>query len=102
VIRIDGHDLRAVRQADLRANIALVSQEPVLFNESILENIRLGRSAASDAEVREAARLAGALESSRPSPKASRPRSASAAAVCPAASVSASPSPARSSRTPRC
>jgi subfamily B ATP-binding cassette protein MsbA len=62
VIRIDGHDLRAVRQADLRANIALVSQEPVLFNESILENIRLGRPAATDAEVRGAARLAGALD----------------------------------------
>ena len=61
-ILIDGHDLRAVRQEDLRANIALVSQEPVLFNESILENIRLGRPAATDAEVREAARLAGALE----------------------------------------
>ena len=61
-IRIDGHDLRQVRQADLRANIALVSQEPVLFNESILENIRLGRPAATDAEVREASRLAGALE----------------------------------------
>lgn len=61
-ILVDGHDLRQVRQADLRANIALVSQEPVLFNESILENIRLGRPAATDAEVREAARLAGALE----------------------------------------
>ena len=61
-ILIDGYDLRQVRQADLRANIALVSQEPVLFNESILENIRLGRPAATDAEVREAARLAGALE----------------------------------------
>lgn len=61
-ILIDGQDLRTVRQADLRANIALVSQEPVLFNESILENIRLGRPAATDADVREAARLAGALE----------------------------------------
>jgi subfamily B ATP-binding cassette protein MsbA len=61
-ISIDGHDLRAVRQADLRANIALVSQEPVLFNESILENIRLGRPAATDAEVHAAARLAGAFE----------------------------------------
>jgi subfamily B ATP-binding cassette protein MsbA len=61
-ILIDGHDLRQVRQADLRANIALVSQEPILFNESILENIRLGRPAATDAEVREAARLAGAFE----------------------------------------
>jgi subfamily B ATP-binding cassette protein MsbA len=62
LIRIDGQDLRSVRQQDLRANIALVSQEPVLFNESILENIRLGRPAATDAEVREAARLAGALD----------------------------------------
>lgn len=61
-ILIDGHDVRSVRQTDLRANIALVSQEPVLFNESILENIRLGRPTAMDAEVREAARLAGALE----------------------------------------
>ena len=61
-IRVDGHDLRSVKQADLRANIALVSQEPVLFNETIAENIRLGRPAASDAEVKEAARLAGALE----------------------------------------
>jgi subfamily B ATP-binding cassette protein MsbA len=61
-ILIDGYDLRQVRQADLRSNIALVSQEPVLFNESILENIRLGRPAATDAEVREAARLAGAFE----------------------------------------
>lgn len=61
-LSVDGHDVRAVRQADLRANIALVSQEPVLFNESILENIRIGRPTASDAEVREAARLAGALE----------------------------------------
>jgi len=62
LIRIDGQDLRSVRQSDLRANIALVSQEPVLFDESILENIRLGRPAATDAEVREAARLAGALD----------------------------------------
>ena len=61
-ILIDGQDLRGVRQADLRANIALVSQEPVLFNESILENIRLGRPSATDADVREAARQAGALE----------------------------------------
>ena len=61
-ILVDGQDLRAVRQSDLRSNIALVSQEPVLFNESILENIRLGRPAATDAEVREAARQAGALE----------------------------------------
>jgi len=40
----------------------LVSQEPVLFNETIAENIRLGRPTATDAEVRAAAQLAGALE----------------------------------------
>jgi subfamily B ATP-binding cassette protein MsbA len=61
-IQVDGYDLRTVKQVDLRANIALVSQEPVLFNETIAENIRLGRPAATDAEVRAAAHLAGALE----------------------------------------
>lgn len=61
-IQIDGFDLRSVKQADLRANIALVSQEPVLFNESIAENIRLGRPGASDDQVRAAASQAGALE----------------------------------------
>lgn len=60
-VLVDGTDVRAVRQADLRANVALVSQEPVLFDDSVLENIRLGRPTATDAEVREAARLAGAL-----------------------------------------
>jgi subfamily B ATP-binding cassette protein MsbA len=61
-ITIDGQDLRAVRQQDLRANIALVSQEPVLFDDTILENIRLGRPGASEEAVRAAARQAGALE----------------------------------------
>lgn len=62
VIKIDGQDLRTVKQADLRANIALVSQEPVLFNETIEENIRLGKPGATAEEVREAARFAGALD----------------------------------------
>ena len=61
-IQVDGYDLRSVKQADLRANIALVSQEPVLFNETIADNIRLGRPSATEAEVQEAARLAGAWE----------------------------------------
>ena len=72
LIRIDGQDLRSVRQSDLRTNIALVSQEPVLFDESILENIRLGRPTATDAEVREAARLAGALDFIEAQPKGFR------------------------------
>ena len=62
VIKVDGHDLRSVKQMDLRANIALVSQEPVLFNETIEENIRLGKPGATSEQVRDAARLAGALE----------------------------------------
>ena len=59
---VDGFDIRQVKQADLRANIALVSQEPILFNETIAENIRIGKSGATDAEIREAAQLAGALD----------------------------------------
>ena len=59
---VDGLDIRQVKQADLRANIALVSQEPILFNETIAENIRIGKSGATDAEIREAAQLAEALD----------------------------------------
>lgn len=59
---IDGQDVRQVKQADLRANIALVSQEPILFNETIAENIRMGKVGATDVEVRQAAQLAGALD----------------------------------------
>ena len=59
---VDGVDVRQVKQADLRANIALVSQEPILFNETIAENIRIGKAGATDAEIREAAHLAGALD----------------------------------------
>jgi ATP-binding cassette, subfamily B, bacterial MsbA len=59
---LDGADLRDLRLAELRGVIALVSQEPVLFDDTVRENIRLGRPGASDAQVDEAARLAGALE----------------------------------------
>ncbi|TVR54562.1 MAG: ABC transporter ATP-binding protein [Puniceicoccaceae bacterium] len=57
-IRIDGIDLRSMRLADLRRNIAVVSQEPALFNVSIFENILIGRPGASPTEVEEAARQA--------------------------------------------
>ncbi|MGA0132891.1 MAG: ABC transporter ATP-binding protein [Opitutales bacterium] len=60
-VLVDGQDVRSVLQGDLRANVAVVSQEPVLFDDTVMENIRLGRPSASDTEVREAARLAGAL-----------------------------------------
>ena len=61
-VRVDGRDLREVRLADLRGAIALVSQEPVLFDGSVRENIRLGRPGADDAAVERAAAQAGALE----------------------------------------
>jgi ATP-binding cassette subfamily B protein len=55
-ITIDGQDIGKVTQASLRAAIGMVPQDTVLFNDSILYNIRYGREGASDAEVAEAAR----------------------------------------------
>ncbi|BBE70595.1 ABCB family ABC transporter ATP-binding protein/permease [Oharaeibacter diazotrophicus] len=57
-ITIDGQDVRDVTQESLRAAIGMVPQDTVLFNDSILYNIRYGRPSASDDEVREAARQA--------------------------------------------
>ena len=59
-VSIDGCDIRAVEKKELRDAIALVSQSPVLFNDTVIENIRLGRPDASDAEVIEAAKKAHA------------------------------------------
>ncbi len=62
-ILLDGLDLRDIRLADLRANIALVSQDVTLFNDSVAANIAYGRLAsATPAAIREAARMAHALE----------------------------------------
>jgi subfamily B ATP-binding cassette protein MsbA len=61
-VMIDGHDLRGVTLASLRAQIGLVSQEAILFNRTVADNIRYGRLDASDEEVRQAARAAYALE----------------------------------------
>ena len=55
-VMVDGHDVRSLRIADLRRNIALVSQEPVLFNDTVLANLLLGRVEATRAEVEQAAR----------------------------------------------
>lgn len=61
-ILIDGTDLRAWSLADLRRNIAVVPQMPVLFQDSIAENIRVGRQNATDEEIRTAAIKAHAHE----------------------------------------
>ena len=57
-IRIDGQNIREVRQSSLRKAIAVVPQDTVLFNSTIAENIAYGLDNASIGEVREAARLA--------------------------------------------
>jgi len=57
-VTIDGQDIRDVTQVSLRRAIGVVPQDTVLFNDTILYNIRYGRPDATDAEVHEAARLA--------------------------------------------
>jgi ATP-binding cassette subfamily B protein len=57
-VTIDGQDIRDVTQSSLRAAIGVVPQDTVLFNDTILYNIRYGRPDATDAEVRAAASLA--------------------------------------------
>jgi ATP-binding cassette, subfamily B, heavy metal transporter len=57
-VTIDGQDLREVTQKSLRTAIGVVPQDTVLFNDTILYNIRYGRPEATDEEVYEAARLA--------------------------------------------
>ncbi|MBO6674944.1 MAG: ABC transporter ATP-binding protein/permease [Rhizobiales bacterium] len=57
-ITIDGQNLKEVTQASLRQQIGMVPQDTVLFNDTIAYNICYGRPSASEAEVREAARMA--------------------------------------------
>ncbi len=59
-IRIDGIDLRDLQRDSLLRHIAVVTQEPFLFDASVAENIRYGRPEASDEEVRAAAIAASA------------------------------------------
>jgi len=59
VVRLDGHDLRGVRLADLRRHVVLVDQEPFVFHATIAENLRYARPSASDRDLEDAARAAG-------------------------------------------
>jgi ATP-binding cassette, subfamily B, beta-glucan exporter len=54
-ISVDGMDIRALTLTGLRRNIGVVFQETLLFNRSIAENLRVGKPAATEAEMREAA-----------------------------------------------
>jgi len=59
-VRVDGHDVRDVTLQSLRAQIGIVLQETFLFNTTVRENIRYGRSGAPEAAVEAAARAASA------------------------------------------
>jgi ATP-binding cassette, subfamily B, multidrug efflux pump len=61
-IKIDGCDVRAVPQANLREAIGMVPQDTYLFSSNIMENIRYGRLDATDEEVIAAAQVANADE----------------------------------------
>ena len=61
-ITIDGLDIRQLQLTSLRRNIGVVFQEPLLFNRSIADNLRIGSPDASDAELRIACTNAQALD----------------------------------------
>jgi len=61
-VLIDGIDIRDLTLVGLRHNIGVVFQETLLFNRSIAENLRVGKPDASEAELREAAARAQALD----------------------------------------
>ncbi|RYG17969.1 MAG: ABC transporter ATP-binding protein, partial [Caulobacteraceae bacterium] len=59
-VTINGADVRSLRIHDLRDHIALVTQEPFLFDDTIAANIAYGRPGATQAQIEEAARSAAA------------------------------------------
>jgi ATP-binding cassette subfamily B protein len=61
-IRLDGVDLREAALADVRSTVALVSEDTYLFTQTVGANIAYGRPEATQAEIEEAARAAGAHE----------------------------------------
>ena len=101
-IRLDGVELREADPAAIRARIAVVPQETMIFAASARDNLRYGRWEAGDDELWAAAEAANAAEFLRGCPRGSTPISARAARASPAASASASPSPARCCATRLC
>ena len=62
IISVDGHDLRAVQQDSLRAQIGMVLQDNILFDTTVRDNLRLALRAGTDQQVEAAARAAGVHE----------------------------------------
>ena len=100
-ITIDGIDIRDMKLTGLRRNIGVVFQEGLLFNRSIVENLKIGKPEAETEEIKLAAERAQALGFIESDRTASTAGSASAGGSCRAASASGSPSPARCSRMRR-
>lgn len=61
-ILIDGKDIKEISTESLFDKVSIVFQDVVLFNQSVMENIRLGKQDASDEEVKRAARLANCTD----------------------------------------
>jgi ATP-binding cassette, subfamily B, bacterial MsbA len=61
-ISIDNHDLKNLKKEDLRKMIGYISQEPILFNDSIRNNILLGKPNATEEEIIHACKLANAYD----------------------------------------
>lgn len=59
-VRIDGKDVRSVRSRDLRALMGIVNQEPILFNDTIFNNIAFGVENVTEEQVIAAAKIANA------------------------------------------
>ncbi len=62
MVKIDGKDTQDYTLESIRAKMGIVAQETILFNDTIEGNIRMGNEVATKQEVKEAARVAGALE----------------------------------------
>ena len=61
-VELDGVDARAADPRELRGRVAVVSQDPVIFASSVLDNVRYGRPGAGEPDVRRALAQANALE----------------------------------------
>ncbi|MHA7131007.1 ABC transporter ATP-binding protein [Algoriphagus namhaensis] len=60
IISIDGHDLKELSLADLRKHMGIVTQESILFNDTVFNNIAFGMDEVSEEDVMEAAKIANA------------------------------------------
>ena len=68
-IRIDGHDLRKATLASIRGNMGIVTQEVILFNDTIKNNIAYAQPNVSDDAIKQAAEASNALDFIEKSPK---------------------------------